>query len=250
MNDRQTFSDQDLTAYLDGVVDQDQKMEIESALTHDPALVDRLDRLSLDTGSISAAFTHLLSQSPEAPSFLDADAGEAPERRTSLRLTAAALLLGLFGGGLGGHLAAPTGEESWRDFVATYHALYINETLTHVATSEAESRAELARVAATIGKSIAPGVLSGVDGLIYKRAQTLGFEGRALAQLAFLSDTGEPFALCIMRSVSPELTRMTFETRRGMRAASWSANGYEYLLIGGSDDKLTRAAASYFATRL
>ena len=75
MNDRQTFSDRDLTAYLDGVVDQDQKMEIESALAHDPALVDRLDRLSLDTGSISAAFTHLLSQSPEAPSFLDADAG-------------------------------------------------------------------------------------------------------------------------------------------------------------------------------
>jgi anti-sigma factor RsiW len=58
MNDRQTFSDRDLTAYLDGVVDQDQKMEIESALAHDPALVDRLDRLSLDTGSMRMPGKH------------------------------------------------------------------------------------------------------------------------------------------------------------------------------------------------
>ncbi|MFM7608140.1 MAG: hypothetical protein ACKO9A_04565 [Alphaproteobacteria bacterium] len=250
MSDRQTFSDQDLIAYLDGMIDQDRKMDIESALARDPVLADRLDSLSLDTDSISLAFTQLLSQSPKPPDFLAADAGDAPERRTSLRLTAAALLLGLFAGGLGRHFAAPIGGESWRDFAAIYHALYINETLAHVTQNEAESRVELARVAATIGKSIAPGVLSGMDRLSYKRAQTLGFDGRALAQLAFLSDTGEPFALCIMRSASPELPRMAFETRRGMRAASWSANGYEYLLIGGSDDELTRAAASYFATRL
>lgn len=80
--------------------------------------------------------------------------------------------------------------------------------------------------------------------------QTLGFEGRPLMQLTFLSKFGDPIALCIIRSRNTETQGIVVNEMRGMLAASWSKDGYEYLLIGGRDEALIRNAASEFAKTL
>ena len=77
------------------------------------------------------------------------------------------------------------------------------------------------------------------------------FEGaHKLVQLAFLSKIGAPVAFCIFKSGKDAATAVKSARLRGLSASSWSRDGYEYILIGGSDDKLITAAAEVLARKI
>ncbi len=82
-----------------------------------------------------------------------------------------------------------TQEEGWRDVVANYQSLYVTETLAQVD----QQRADLKRLSGALGIDLT--ALPEVEGLSFKRAQQLGFNGRPLAQLTFLTAEGGPVAL-------------------------------------------------------
>ena len=106
---------------------------------------------------------------------------------------------------------------------------------------------ELNRVSAAIGKTIDVSALNVSPELDYKRAQILGFKGQALVQLAFLTSTGHPVALCIIRSDREAPGKIVSETMEGMSSAYWSQGGYEYLLIGGKDQSMVSRLAEKFS---
>jgi len=233
------FTDEELVAYLDGEEDFAPMDEIALALKTDISLAKRLEALRIDRKLVSIAFDGLADKNISRPSL---PVSQAPKSSVQQLAMAASIALAIGLGG--GYYLEQSRETGWMDYVAAYQALYINSTLNHVNISDASKQIELDRVAAAIGKNISVTDLQGSVEVEYKRAQILGFEGKALIQLAFLASTGEPMALCILRTDKSSSEDIESSELEGMRAASWVKDGYEYLLIGGKDSSLISRMAA------
>ncbi|WP_293572779.1 hypothetical protein [Phaeobacter sp.] len=255
MRDR-FFTDEELTAFLDGEEEFAPMEAIASALESDPALAKRLEALDLDRAMLAESFAGL---QPDPAVLEHASAGARALAAGDSATLGGPLagpgsrfgrLRGLWVGAAGGAVAAALvigfalgsvvnpARQGWAEYVAAYQALYSNSTLAHIDLSTAEKQAQLDRVSASIGKSIAIDKLEVFPEVKFARSQILSFKGKPLIQLAFLTSTGEPLALCIMRASdpvdkAPELRRM-----EGLSTALWDQNGYRYILIGGQDDAL------------
>ncbi|WP_298835800.1 hypothetical protein [uncultured Roseobacter sp.] len=240
MQDRH-FTDEELVAYLDGEADHAPVALIDAALERDPVLRQRVRALGLDTLALRAGYETLLNPAPAS----------IPAMQTTgngwLRSTSVAAGIALAAGIAIGVLIPGGKDDGWTEYVAAYQALYSSSTLSHISPVPSDQQRELARVGAAIGKPIDLARLTAFPDAEYKRAQVLSFDGRALVQLAFLTSTGEPLALCIIRSDNVPAGQPDTREMEGMHAAKWSDGTYEYLLIGGSDDALIRRMSSGFA---
>jgi anti-sigma factor RsiW len=234
------FTDEELTAYLDGEHEFAPVAEIDAALKTDRGLQHRLDRLMVDRDALKGAFDAVLKQAPAAPDVAVpvARANAAPWYRQA---AAAAVLLGL-GVGLGNWLAMPEPQlKAWQDYAAAYHVLYGKETLANITPTTEDADRELSRVSAAIGKPLAVQQVAADKALSYKRAQLLNYDGQPLVQIAYLTDGGEPVAFCIMRG--GEAAAFKTGAREGLASAEWTKDGYAYLLIGGKDQALIETIA-------
>ena len=269
MSDQREFSDEDLTAFLDGEAGAALSADIRRASAADAALAIRLNALDLDTRTIKNSFDSMLGDAPEMPEPVKqalsktvhgtvrttptVAAGRGGFRVSAiLKSIAATALICLVLGGAGGYWLSGARSESWHEAAAIYHALYVNKTLASVNRLPSETSKELDRVSSALGKSLKLAVLSSDERLDYKRAQILGFKGRRLIQLAFLSTAGTPVALCITPIISNPGTSKAVRVvgMHGMKAATWSKDGYEYLLVGGTDAGLIERAARKFADQI
>lgn len=251
MSDQRTFSQEELTGYLDGEIAPDLAEQIRAAAIEDRQLAQRIEDLRIDSQRIKTAMDALLGDAPAAPGFLAGEAQATAARRPAprYRRIAASLVCLLIGGLVGVQLGTHQ-DETWQEFAATYHALYVSGTLSHVNRSSTAEIAELQRVSQALGKTIGLGAVSGIERLDYKRAQVLGFEGQPIVQLAFLSKIGAPIALCIKRSVRPSNDAVHSSTMRGMSAVTWAKDNYEFLLVGGTDRELLEQAAKKLSAKL
>ena len=243
------FTDEQLTAYLDGEFEHTPALEIERALKKSVKLQNRLAELNFSENDLSNAMGGLLSAAPAMPELPVSVTPTASNDNSTVGrrgFIAACAAMVAVTSGVVGYSIAPTKEPGWRDYVAAYHALYISSTLSSVDNPEPVAIAELNRVGEAIGKQIDFSALKQVAGMDYKRAQILGFEGKPLAQMTFLSKMGTPIALCVIRNGKPDSGSMKAENLENMASVTWSKGGYEYLLIGGSDDQLMRSAGEYF----
>ncbi|MEM6497536.1 MAG: hypothetical protein AAF709_12510, partial [Pseudomonadota bacterium] len=145
-----------------------------------------------------------------------------------------------------GRIVSLPNQPIWQDYAAKYHALYVSETLARVPNNSKSLDGALARAQDALQHKFNKKTLSSVPGLDLKRSQILGFEGRPLIQLAFLSKSGAPIALCIIKKSGGTKSLPIVSKMEGLAAASWSKEGYEYLLIGGRDEALIRDAAAAF----
>lgn len=235
MTETSTYTDEDLTAFLDGALPQKRLDAIAAAVAVDPALGARLQALRLPMGVLKADFAQLLGQAPAMPAL------SLPEPATAFawRGLAAALVVGVVLGA--GAWALRPQPRDWMDFVAAYQALYVPATLSDIAPTKAQATAQLADLSARLGLD-----LEGVQAnpaLQYRRGQVLGYEGALLVQLAFQSADGTPIAFCILQE--PRQTAQGFAPgqREGMQTVAWARGGYGFLLIGGKDAKAIIAAA-------
>ena len=241
------FSDEELTAFLDGEKAHTPFREIEKALETDEELQRRLQSLDINKNDIAKSMDMLLENTPEAPAFeTQAPANENSGWFRNSMIAACAASLIIFSG-IVGYSIPDRQVDSWREYVAAYHYLYITSTLSSVDSSTEVAIAELETVGDAIGKQFQLENLKQFAGLEYKRSQILGFEGKPLAQLTFLSKMGTPIALCIIRSGSNEQEAISDATMEGMASASWARDGYEFLIIGGKDQVMIEEAAKHFA---
>lgn len=245
MTDPRSFTDEQLTAYLDNEADAATASAIKAALATDAALQNRLDALQIPAGALNKAFSSLLVAAPAAPSLPPASAVGA-SRKAPYWTMAACLALGV-AIGAGSAFWRPK-DANWMDYVAAYQALYVNATLATVQDSPEEASARLATLGAVLGRDISPARADSI--LQFKRGQLLGYQGNPLVQLAYLSPTGDPVALCIIRVDDPGPSAVTLTRLEGMAAAYWQRDGLAYLLIGGKDAALIRDAAGRMATKL
>lgn len=252
----QNFSDEELTAYLDGEATPLLVDQIESALSNRSNLQTRLNALTIDVKQLRDSFDALLDLAP-APTVLDENItgkmaqSKIPWAKIQWVAMAACVMIALGVGWTSALLTSrPAGPDGWRGYVAAYQALYTTATLASVNQTDAKASAELMRVAAAIGREFNLDTISAGPGLTYKRAQILSFEKRPLIQLAFLTANGTPVALCIIKTAKTSKTVMQQGQMEEMRSAHWSKNGYEFLLIGGDDQAVIEQAAKYYAARI
>ena len=244
MSEHRTFSNEELTAYLDGEADVHLVQEIDDALAVDSGLVDQLQNISIDVQAIKGTFDAVLAESPAAPPVLRAEvADKSGGKWLGLRAAAGIALVCLSVGGYLG-TAFQKADETWQGYAAAYHSLYVTNTLSEVRQPLNVSKHDLSRASDLLGKSINFDVVSGVQGLEYKRAQVLGFEGRPLVQIAFMTQQGAPVALCVYPKTHDAIQPMSQQRMLGMSSATWSRDGFEYLLVGSTDDTLIERAAN------
>ncbi|MEO0380765.1 MAG: hypothetical protein AAF252_10895, partial [Pseudomonadota bacterium] len=154
---------------------------------------------------------------------------------------AAGLAVALFTG-FGTPEPAPRG---WVSFVASYQTLYTTATLTDVSPSADEAALQLASVSEGIGIDLA--ALPQAEGLTFKRAQLLGFNGKPLVQISYLRDDGTPVALCIIPA-GPDAKGVSMGASEGLDIARWNTPGFGFLLIGGQEgEPLAREAETFQA---
>lgn len=240
-----TFSDEELTAYLDGEVDPDLGAQIEAALSEDSQLSARLEALEVPMDALRAAFSLPELAAPQAPELRQ-------PRRSLPWAMAASVVLALGVGALGGYGLRPQApvvaeKPGWIAAVAAYQALYSTETLDGPGQGAARTQVVLAGFKADVGVDLA--AATETDGLTFKRAQTLTFNGKPLMQMAYVDEQGRPFALCVL-ATAKDARAMKDQLAHGLAASSWVQNGVGYLVIGGSDPAATRAHAEDLQARL
>jgi len=234
------FTDEDLTAFIDGELDAQTTASLKQALKSDQALKLRLNQLESATTGLPEAFDGLLAAAPGLPD-LPKEQPARPAWQVPAGL-AAALALGIFLGAQ--FVAAPKPGKDWMAYVAAYQRLYVPETLTSVALSDEGRAAQLARLGAKLETDLS--TVANIRQLDFTRGQLLGFEDRAIVQLAFLSPSGAPLALCIVKSENPVERDLEVSEMEGLKSAIWAKGAHAYLLIGGSDADLIESAAKEF----
>ncbi len=233
MTNLTSIRDEELTAFLDDELDPNRREAIEAALQIDPLLSRRLDSLRIPRDDIASAFDVLTTMAPETPELPQTESVKTRGSFLNLAAMAACLLIG----GLAGSLfSSKSGQrDGWMDYVAAYQALYVNETLSTITQSETQGIKQLEQLGEVVGRDL-NGARS-VEGIDFKRAQLLGFEGKPLVQIAYLSPRGEPMALCIIRSKAATDSAIKTTRLEGMSSAHWTRRGFAFLLIGGDDDR-------------
>jgi hypothetical protein len=82
-----------------------------------------------------------------------------------------------------------------------------------------------------------------IESIPFKRAQLLMFNGKPLAQIAYLDPEHGPLALCITHS-STGKTAFHQEQRLGMNIVFWSSASHSFMLIGHNSTSQLQAIAA------
>ena len=248
-----SFTDEELVGYLDGQIEPTRWNEIDTALAQDQALAARLEALEIDDGALIAAFDAVTAAAPVErlrARLVSAQArhSSAPRRLPRWAAIAAALIVGValgYAAGAGNFVRA---SKDWHVAVADYQALYTKATLAAIAEDRARQQPEVADVAEKLGLNVALEALQ-IPGLEFKRAQLLAFQGRPIAQFAYLDGRGNPVAFCVTVAGKSD-SAMKPETFGALRAVSWSKNGFGFIVIGAVEAETLRDAAQLLAKRI
>ncbi len=259
MSDRaHPISDERLTAYLDDALGAEARANVEAALAADHALAERLEALIVPLDGMRAIMAPEVLRAPRMPEDLVTElaplplqAPGAPPARHS-RLWVPTLLAASFAAGVVATYvltpAAPApSAPKWVEAVASYQALYVTETLAASQQDPAKTAAVLAKAADDFGVSLAPALV--LEGLEFKRAQMLGWNGKPLLQMAYLAADGTPMALCLTR-VGAEDRGPKTTVSHDLAGVSWVQDGVGYYLIGGSDAAQVEALSKQVIARL
>jgi anti-sigma factor RsiW len=250
--------DEEITAYLDGELDDARRSTLEARLTADSAARVRLDTLSAGRPP-SEPFDLLLGMAPigRLEAMLDAADKPAPQTWGSfggLRALAAAVVLLILGGAIGFGLSRglePTHvaeAPSWRAVVADYVALYTADTFA-LAPADPEAYAPRLKVVGDgLGLALAPDMVA-LPGLDLKGAILFHYDGKPLGQVSYLSTQYGPVAFCIIKNGRDD-TPLAFEERRGMNVAFWNDGGRGYLIIGAMPREDLAPLAETLASRV
>jgi anti-sigma factor RsiW len=168
---------------------------------------------------------------------------------------AAVLLAAVFTGGLisGGILNEPQQvaeqqQPGWREAAARYVALFSRETLEGMPSDSAERLANLAKAENALGLQLTESRIADPD-LDFHGTQLLNFNGKPLAQIAYLHGGQQPVALCIIAAGDNEPAPPANETRQGMNIVHWVEGGFGYMVIGDVPEEELNRIAERFRTQ-
>lgn len=242
-------TDEELVAFIDGELDVPTRTAVVNAVARDAEVARRLAELEAAGASLREGFARLLDEAPAARmearlsrlTTLPASPSR-PARQQFWRyagLAAAALVLVSAGVAIDRTVVLvrtqPATEgiadrgDDWRDAVALYFSLYTDDTFSAAASADAE-RAALDRVNRKLGLQLSPADVS-LPAARFAGTALFGYEGRPLAQIAYVDPRSGPVALCIIASEEAD-RRPRAERRQGMNVVYWTKDHRAYMLVG------------------
>jgi anti-sigma factor RsiW len=255
-------SDVRLVAYLDDQLPPADRAAVARALEQNAELRQRMEFLDSGGRPFSNAFDLLLEAAPDqrlqamfaellsgqaTPVTPSADEKVVPLRRSpsaGMRpiwqmAAAASIALTMFGVGIVTGVVfkpeptviAERATRNWMEAVAQYVSLFSDKTLAGMPADPAAREAGLSRVSTALGLNISREKLASLPTLDFRGTQLLQLEGKPLAQIAFMSDTGKPVAICIIKTTKPAEAPSP-ERKHGLNLVHWVANGYGFMVIG------------------
>lgn len=251
--------DEVLTAYLDGELAGAGRAALDRRLLAEPSLKARLDNLASGGRPFGLAYDALLAAAPvdRLTATLHELAGEKsarPARGLPRALLAIAAAVVIFAAGvvaghvLPGALRGPEPAPGWRQVVAEYQSLTTAATLAAIPESPQIVSGELAAVGGKLALDLSPDKLVLPD-VALKRAQLYEFNGKPLAQIAYLSPDSGPIALCIINNGRGD-EGVSFEQREGYNIVFWNSGGRGYMLIGKAPRTTLEAFAGDLRPRI
>jgi anti-sigma factor RsiW len=236
------ISDEELTAYLDGEASEADRHRIEASKINDPVLRARIAQLEIDTSGIRDAFNSM-----RAPAFHVTTTPQAALKHGWWK-TAAAVALAFGVGLVSSQFLQST--QAWQQQAASYHELYSTDTLAGLAATEAMQQDQMAAVSKALGKEMSVAHINAGPDFEFKRAQLLGFNKKPLAQIAYASKQGAPFALCIFADGAEKTKEPTFKRMGKIDTATWSDGTHTYLVLSGGDENDLRKLTSQLFAKL
>ncbi|MEJ6391550.1 anti-sigma factor family protein [Gymnodinialimonas ulvae] len=229
--------DADLVALLDGVLPDAEADALRAEMAADPALQARLAVLDVDLSGLRGSADALLASAPPVPADIAAPRGSV----ATLAMAASVALALVLGGVLVGTRLG--GAEDWRDYAAAYHLLYQPETLA----APVQGDGGVAYVSEALGHDLS--ALTEIEGLDFRRAQVLGWEGETLVQFAYLDASGRPVAVCVMATNDGAQAVLTQE-RHGLSTTTIPSGALQVLVIGPDAETDTEALGARVAAQL
>lgn len=250
-------SDEQLTAFIDGELNDADREDMERLIAADERVAERLEFLSRSALPFREAFEPILAEAPatKLEAMLAAiPAATEPRKSRAFGVSRRGLLGAIAASfvaaiaidraaiGISRRLSKPDEDAEWRAVVAEYLSLYTTDTLSAPAGDHAQQVAQLGDVGSKLGLSLAPENVA-MPGVDFKRAQILNYDSKPLAQIAYLDPESGPMALCIVQSArgtaAPDV-----ENRRGMNVVYWSSAAHAFMLIGHAPiDRMQQLAA-------
>ncbi|ANC04071.1 hypothetical protein [Pseudomonas putida] len=135
----------------------------------------------------------------------------------------------------------------WVMQAASYQQLYTRDTVNYVTPDTDDVRKTLADIRQIDGLELRVPDLSAA-GLTFKRVQRLRFNNKALIQLVYLPQQGDPVALCVMKEPKPDQSIAQLNVA-GMDVVVWRQSQLGYALIGAPDGVDLDAVARVVADR-
>jgi anti-sigma factor RsiW len=262
------ISDETLTAFLDGELDDATAAEVAREVDADAALKARLSALDVNLPLMRKDYGELAETAPlevlraailTQPPLMAANSNTKGWSRSVVAAACAACLafgvvispitLGNIAGfrGAAGDIGTPA-EKSWRQSVAEYQALYSAETLTLSPQDPVKQDETLAKLSERIGVPLDRAKLE-LDKARFQRGQLLSFDGKPLVQLAYLHDGDKPFALCMVSNGAKDAGPAS-ETRKSMPIVHWAKGGVSYMVIGQVEAEELAVMAEALRSRL
>jgi anti-sigma factor RsiW len=262
------ITDETLTAFLDGELDEAAAAEVSRELETNAALKVRLSALDLNLASIRKDYGELANSAPldalrsaiQINPVLQAANSNAKgwSNPAIAAACAACLTFGVFVSpivssfvpGLKNPVTdiAGTAQKSWRQSVAEYQALYAAETLTLNPQDPLRQDETLAKLSARVGVPLERERLQ-LDKASFQRGQLLNFDGHPLVQLAFLYDGDKPVAVCLIANGAKDAAPAS-EVRKGMPLVHWARGGVSYMVIGQIEPGELTAMAGTLQSRI
>jgi anti-sigma factor RsiW len=245
MDPTNAVSEEELHAWLDGELPIEQVAVVDAYLDAYPEERQRLEAYRADGEALARAFSvEALDSGSLRPS---ASGHRRAPRRIGWAVAAGVLIgvCGFAGGVLTAHESPTTEHAELVDEVTGYHLVYARET-RHLVEVPAAERGELvAWLSDRLGRKLVIPDLS-AEGFTFAGGRMLVVNRRPVAQLLYTRPGDLPLGICVTRLSEPP-ARLTVEDREGLRVASWSDQGYAYVVVGDLSESRTRRLANRVA---
>jgi anti-sigma factor RsiW len=269
----QKHSDEALVAYLDGELEDAERLNLEASIDSDPELRDRLAALAQSADLVRSAFADIVDE-PVPERLIAAARGKAaadsrgeaqilffrrPQwharpapTRWQIGYAAAAALVGLVVGGAGTYvgLNAVTGANSaaerqvaaaaangWLDNAAANYKLIVNagDQIPMDVPASNDPREALQKISQTLPQQVRLPDLK-PWGLNFRGARLVAVEGRPGVQLVYNTDNKAigPLTLVIGATKQPD-SAPAFDHRQDVNLLYWRHHGRAYALVGQAD---------------
>jgi len=148
---------------------------------------------------------------------------------------------------ISGNAVGQIQPSAWVKQAASYQQLYSRDTMSYVTPDPEGVGKTINDIRHVDGLALRVPDLSSA-GLTFKRVQRLRFNNKALIQLVYLPQRGDPVALCVMKEPMPDQSVAQLDVS-GMNVVVWRQSELGYALIGSPEGVDMNAVARLVADR-